>query len=200
MSRELSSIHLVAGDALIAVDVQNDFLPPAGRLAVPRGDEVISVLNRLIRAFARRGFPIFATRDWHPANHCSFRAQGGLWPPHCVAGSEGAALSSSLSLPADAVIVSKATQAGEDAYSGFGGTNLDDMLRAAGARRLFVGGLATDYCVLNTVKDALQRNYPVVLVRDAVRAVDASLGDGERAVVEMSHLGALVAESVRIVS
>src|SRR5690348_12260677 len=107
-----------AGDALLLVDVQNDFLP-GGSLAVPHGDEVIPPLNRLIQSFSRRSLPIFATRDWHPAEHCSFREQGGPWPPHCVAGTQGAAFPANLALPHDTAIVSKATTKEEDAYSGF---------------------------------------------------------------------------------
>jgi nicotinamidase/pyrazinamidase len=176
------------GDALIVVDVQNDFLP-GGSLAVPDGDAVVPVLNEAMAAFERRGLPIFATRDWHPANHCSFRAQGGPWPLHCVAGSVGAAFASALRLPATATIVSKATTADKDAYSGFSGTDMDRLLRAAGVRRVFVGGLATDYCVLNTVRDARACGYDVVLLLGAIRAVDVSPGDGDKAIAEMIQLG-----------
>lgn len=177
------------GDALIVVDVQNDFLP-GGSLAVPDGDAVVPVLNAAMAEFEQRGLPIFATRDWHPANHCSFRAQGGPWPPHCVAHSEGAVFAPALRLPAAATIVSKATTADKDAYSGFSGTDLDRLLRAAGVRRVFVGGLATDYCVLNTVRDARASGYEVVLLLDAIRAVDVNPGDGDRAIAEMKQLGA----------
>ena len=175
------------GDALLIVDVQNDFLP-GGSLAVPRGDEVVPALNRYLRAFY--GLPVYATRDWHPERHCSFRAQGGLWPPHCVAGTLGAEFAAALQLPPSAVIVSKATTAEQDAYSGFQGTDLDARLRAANVRRLFVGGLATDYCVLGTVRDALRFGYEVLLLIDAIRAVDVQPGDGLRAEAEMLSLGA----------
>ena len=175
------------GDALLIVDVQNDFLP-GGSLAVPRGDEVVPVLNRYLRAF--QNLPVYATRDWHPERHCSFRAQGGPWPPHCVAGTRGAEFAAALQLPPSAVIVSKATTAEQDAYSGFQGTGLDAQLRAANIRRLFIGGLATDYCVLNTVRDALKLGYEVFLLADAIRAVDVQPGDGQRAEQEMTKLGA----------
>ncbi|HJV26900.1 MAG TPA: isochorismatase family protein [Aromatoleum sp.] len=186
-----------AGDALLLVDVQNDFLP-GGNLAVSHGDEIIPPLNRLIQSFSRRSLPIFATRDWHPPQHCSFHEQAGPWPPHCVAGTQGAAFPANLALPHDTAIVSKATTVDQDAYSGFGGTELHYQLRGAGARRLFVGGLATDYCVLNTVRDAVAKGYEVLLLTDAVRAVDVQPGDGDRAVDEMQKLGASLIASAQV--
>ncbi len=172
-------------DALLIVDVQNDFLP-GGSLAVPKSDEIVPVLNRYLNIFS--ALPVFATRDWHPLQHCSFRAQGGPWPPHCVAGTSGAAFAATLQLPLSAVIVSKATALEQDAYSGFQGTDLDSLLRAGGINRLFIGGLATDYCVLNTVRDALKLGYRVLLLGDAIRAVMPD--DGQRAEMEMISLGA----------
>lgn len=177
------------GDALLIVDVQNDFLP-GGSLAVPRGDEAVPVLNRYLRAFMAKNLPVYATRDWHPERHCSFRAQGGIWPPHCVAGTRGAEFAAALQLPPSAVIISKATTVEQDAYSGFQGTDLNERLRAANICRLFIGGLATDYCVLNTVRDALRLGYGVLLLTDAIRAVDVQPGDGQRAEQEMLGLGA----------
>ena len=189
---QTSSIEPRPGDALIVVDVQKDFLP-GGSLAVPHGDEVVPVLNRYMEIFSSRGLPVFATRDWHPPEHCSFTEQGGPWPPHCVAGSEGAAFADGLRLPAETVVVSKATTPDKDAYSGFQDTGLAQRLREAGVRRVFVGGLATDYCVLNTVRDALAEGFEVVLLEDAIRAVDVQPGDGERAVKEMLDAGAVPA-------
>ncbi|HWQ40357.1 MAG TPA: nicotinamidase [Burkholderiales bacterium] len=189
-----STLRPRAGDALIIVDVQNDFLP-GGALAVPRGDAVIAPLNRYAALFERQGLPVFATRDWHPANHCSFREQGGPWPPHCIADTPGAQFAPGLRLPASARIVSKATSAERDAYSGFAGTDLDAQLRRADVRRVFVGGLATDYCVLNTVKDARALGYEVVLLQDAIQAVDVQPGDGRRAQEEMQRLGAVPADA-----
>jgi len=182
-------VTLHPGDALIVVDVQNDFLP-GGSLPVPGGDEIVPLLNDYIAAFERAGLPVFATRDWHPAEHCSFRRRGGPWPVHCVAGSTGAAFAPDLRLPPSAVVVSKGTAPERDAYSGFEDTDLDARLGAAGARRVFVGGLATDYCVLDTVKEALARGYATVLLADAVRAVDVEPGDGRRAKLEMVRRGA----------
>ena len=184
-----STIRLQSGDALIAVDMQNDFLP-GGSLAVPQGDAVVPAINRYLAAFAARALPVFATRDWHPPNHCSFKAQGGIWPPHCIAGTGGAEFARGLALPQTAVIVSKAATPEADAYSGFGGTGLAARLRTAGATRLFIGGLATDYCVLNTVRDALAEGFAVLLLADAIRAVDVNAGDGARAQGEMQGRGA----------
>lgn len=178
-----------SGDALVLVDVQNDFLP-GGNLAMPHGDEVLPALNRAVEVFLGRDLPIFATRDWHPADHCSFRARGGPWPPHCVAGTPGAEFAPRLALPATVIVISKAGGGDTDAYSGFQGTALHRMLQERGVRRLFIGGLATDYCVLNTVKDALALGYQVLLLTDGVRAVDVQPGDGERAVAQMVALGA----------
>jgi len=176
-------------DALLVVDVQVDFLP-GGALAVPAGDEVVPVLNRQLQLFRAAGRPVVLTRDWHPEDHRSFQARGGPWPPHCVRGTPGAAFAPGLEVPAEARLVSKATGRDEEAYSGFGGTDLHPWLQAQGVRRLFVGGLATDYCVLATVRDALGLGYAVVLLLDSVRAVDVTSGDGERAVAEMFSLGA----------
>ena len=183
------SIQLQKGDALISVDVQNDFLP-GGSLAVPQGDQVVPVMNRYIFMFKVKGLPVFATRDWHPADHCSFKEQGGPWPPHCVQGSKGAEFPSELQLPEDTVVISSATNPEKEAYSGFEGTDLDDRLKAINAERLFMGGIATDYCVLNTVKDALSLGYEVYLLEDAIRAVNVKPDDGEKAKTEMVDLGA----------
>lgn len=185
------------GDALLLVDVQNDFLP-GGSLAVPGGDAVIPPLNHCIEQFAQASLPIFATRDWHPPQHCSFQERGGSWPPHCIAGTPGAAFAADLRLPPDVVIVAKATAAEQDAYSGFEGTELAVRLREADVRRLFVGGLATDYCVLNTVRDAFKNSFAVMLLRDAIRAVDVQPGDGERAIAEMQSLGARLIDSTQL--
>ncbi len=181
---------LQPGDALIVVDVQNDFLP-GGALGVPGGDEVIPLLNGYIAAFGAHGLPVFATRDWHPNDHCSFRDRGGPWPPHCIAHTQGAAFATLLQLPCDVSVVSKATKGDTDAYSGFQGTELDQLLKARGAKRLLIGGLATDYCVLNTVLDALAGGYEVLLLKDAIRAVNVHPGDGDKAVQEMVARGAM---------
>lgn len=182
-------IKLKPGDTLIAVDVQKDFLP-GGSLAVAEGDKVVPALNHYIAAFEKARLPIFATRCWHPENHCSFARQGGPWPPHCVANSDGAKFAAGLELPKSATIISKATTRDKDAYSGFDGTELDRLLKERGITRVFVGGLATDYCVLNTVKDSLKLSYETLLLSDAIRAVNVHQGDGKRAEEEMTSLGA----------
>lgn len=179
-----------AGDALLIVDLQNDFLP-GGALAVPHGDDVIPALNDYIALFENKNLPIFATRDWHPANHCSFREQGGPWPRHCVIETNGAQISPSLRLPTSAVVISKPSSPDRETYSGFEGTALEQKLSEAKARRLFVGGLATDYCVLNTVKAALRLGFQVRLLRDAIRPVNVHPDDGENAEREMVRLGAV---------
>lgn len=183
-------IQLRKQDALIVVDVQNDFLP-GGSLAVPDGDAVVPILNDYIRLFQRYGLPIYATRDWHPADHCSFVEQGGPWPPHCIAETQGAAFSADLELPPDVVVISKATLQEKDGYSGFEDTDLAARCRRLGCQRLFIGGLATDYCVLNTVRDALSEGFDVYLLMDAIRGVNVNPNDDEAAIAEMRSRGAV---------
>lgn len=177
------------GDALIVVDVQKDFLPD-GNLGVPDGDAVVPVMNQYLSQFRRMKLPLYATRDWHPEGHCSFKAQGGPWPPHCIAGSEGAAFAGNLDLGDDVSVISKATTVEKDAYSGFEGTDLAERLRKQKVKRLFIGGLATDYCVFNTVKDALGEGFEVMLLEDGIRGVDVNPGDSKKAIKEMHARGA----------
>jgi nicotinamidase/pyrazinamidase len=188
----MQALHLQATDALLIVDVQYDFLP-GGKLGVPNGDQVLDPINRLIALFAGRGLPVYASRDWHPENHCSFAARGGPWPPHCIADTHGAAFADALQLPADAIVVSKADSADADAYSAFSGTVLAGHLRSHGVRRVFVCGLATDYCVLNTALDARANGFEVVIVPEGMRAVEVNPGDGERAIARMVEGGATLA-------
>lgn len=182
-------------DGLVIVDVQNDFCP-GGALPVAAGDEVVPVLNRYIQRFIAANLPIFATRDWHPEKTRHFSTCGGVWPPHCVQGSKGADFHPDLTLPSDVVVVSKGMGYDEDSYSGFQGIDsrgvkLADLLRQCGAKRLFVGGLATDYCVKHTVLDGLKEGFQVVLLEDAIRGVDLQPGDSERAIAEMVGAGAV---------
>ena len=190
-----ASIAPQPGDALLIIDVQRDFLA-GGALAVPAAETVIAPLNSRIAQFIAARLPVFATRDWHPPDHCSFRTQGGDWPVHCVAGTPGAQFSAVLDLPADIHVISKATQGDADSYSGFAGTDLHQQLQGLGVRRLFAGGLATDYCVRHTVLDALRLGYGVILLLDGMRPVDVRIGDGERAIAAMLAAGASAATAI----
>jgi nicotinamidase/pyrazinamidase len=185
-----TDIELGKGDALLISDIQNDFLP-GGSLAVPDGDQVIPALNGYIDQFSKRQLPVFAIRDWHPPNHCSFIQQGGPWPEHCIADSKGAQFASALQLPVSTCIISKGTAVEQDSYSGFSNFTFKEELDNAGVRRLFIGGLATDYCVLNTVRDALNNHYQVLLLTDAIRAINVRCQDGENAINEMIQKGAM---------
>ena len=185
------------GDALLLVDVQCDFLP-GGRLPVAGGDRILGPSRRLLQYFVDWGLPVYASRDWHPPDHCSFSPRGGPWPVHCVAGTDGAEFAPGLELPNPAVVISKACDGNKDAYSAFDGTGLADLLRAEGVRRLFVAGLATDYCVLRSVLDALAQGWSVVLLADAVAAVDLRAGDGTRALSRMRRHGAQLADSDQV--
>jgi len=187
-------------DALVIIDVQNDFCP-GGALPVTGGDQVVPALNRYIETFTRSNLPIIATRDWHPEKTKHFTGYGGLWPPHCIQGSKGAEFRADLALPADAVIVSSGTGPDEEGYSGFDGrddqgTSLADVLRKRGVERIFVGGLATDYCVKHTVLDGLKQGFKVTVLKDAIRGVNLKPDDSDRALAEMRQAGAEVTESM----
>jgi len=188
-------VKIDSNDALLIVDVQEDFLP-GGALGVPDGDAIVPVLNAYIRKFRQRGLPVIASRDWHPPDHCSFMENGGPWPPHCLQDQPGAEFAAGLDLPEETLIVSKATDTGHDAYSAFDGTALDAALNEQHIRRLFIGGLATDYCVRRTASDALGLGYRVQLLMDAIRAIDPA--EGGRAIEELQDEGAdvIVLETV----
>lgn len=174
--------------ALIVVDVQNDFCP-GGALAVPHGDEVVAPLNKLISEFLERGEPVFKSRDWHPAQTKHFAVYGGTWPVHCVQNTRGAEFHSELSDDPRIEVVSKGL-GDEDDYSAFDGTNLAEDLRALGIEEVWVGGIATDYCVKNTVLDARRAGFKVKALADAMRPVELKPGDGQRAIEEMQAAGA----------
>jgi nicotinamidase/pyrazinamidase len=181
-------------DALIIVDVQNDFCP-GGSLAVPEGHVVVPILNEYMERATDAGMPIFASRDWHPEQTRHFAAQGGPWPPHCVQGSPGAEFHPELRLPPGTVIVSKGMSEEDQGYSALeaelpDGQSLADALHARGVRHVYVGGLATDYCVRATVLDALKGGFETSVLIDASRPVDVQAGDGERALNEMLSAGA----------
>ena len=188
--------------AVLVIDVQRDFCA-GGALAVPAGDAVVPVLNDVIRGAADRRMPVYASRDWHPATTGHFVTGGGVWPVHCVAGSDGARFHPDLRLPADAAVVSKGVEADEDGFSAFDGrledgATLEESLRAAGVARLIVGGLATDYCVRATVLDGLRKGWPVTLLTDAVAAVNLERDDGTRALEEMRATGAVLRPSIEL--
>jgi len=177
---------------LLLVHIQNDFCP-GGALAVPGADAIIPAANAFIRLFHGKKLPILATRDWHPANHCSFQAQGGLWPVHCVQGSRGAQFHPDLVLPPGTLVISGATNPKREAYSGFDGTTLEERLRELQANTLFVAGLATDYCVKETVLSACKLGFKVVLLQDAIRGINVAPEGSEKAIAEMRAAGAVTA-------
>lgn len=179
--------------ALIVVDVQNDFCP-GGALAVVGGDEVVAPLNKLIDEFLQRGEPVFKSRDWHPEKTKHFAEYGGTWPVHCVQNTKGAEFHPDLMDDMHIRVISKGL-GDEDSYSAFDGTDLALQLRRLGIEEVWVGGLATDYCVKNTVLDAVKEGFHVKALKNAMRAVDVHPGDGERAIAEMRVAGAEIVET-----
>lgn len=190
------------GAALLIVDVQNDFCA-GGALAVPDGDRVVPVLSKTAARFAALGLPVYASRDWHPADSTHFKKHGGLWPVHCVQGTPGARLHPDLVLPSSTTIVTTGSSRTDEGYSAMQGlvpgrqTMLED-LATRGVTHLYVGGLATDYCVKHSVVDALAQGIRVTVLEDAIRAVDVEPGDGERAIEEMRAAGATFGQSANV--
>jgi nicotinamidase/pyrazinamidase len=186
------------GEALIVVDVQNDFCP-GGALAVSHGDRVVPVLNEYLERAARAGVHIYASRDWHPAETAHFEAFGGRWPAHCVQGTHGAAFHPDLRLPANTAIVTKGDSAEDSGYSAFDGWLADGRalavdLRAHGVGTVYIGGLATDYCVVETALSARREGFDTVWLRDASLPVELAPGDGQRAADQMARAGVRAAE------
>ncbi|HWT06337.1 MAG TPA: isochorismatase family protein [Xanthomonadales bacterium] len=180
-------------DALVVVDVQHDFLP-GGALGVADGERIFDPIDALAPRFAR----VYATRDWHPENHSSYEQYGGPWPVHCVAGTHGAAFDARLPLDDVDVVIDKGTDRETDGYSGFAATTLDRDLREHDVRRVFVCGLATDYCVKATALDAKAAGFDVVVLEDASAAVNVAAGDEERALDELRAAGVAVAQSADV--
>jgi nicotinamidase/pyrazinamidase len=176
-----------SGDALVIVDVQNDFCP-GGALPIERGDEVVPVLNRWIAAAVEAGAPVIASRDWHPLHHLSFVESGGAWPPHCLQDTPGAQFHPQLELPDSAMVVTKGIRSDRDQYSAFDETGLAAELRKRKVRRLWVAGLAQDVCVRATVLDALDEGFDTIVIADAVRPVTPA--SGEVAIDDMRQAGA----------
>lgn len=190
--------------ALVVVDIQNDFCP-GGSLAVPEGDEVVPVLNEYIRRFKAAGLPVYATRDWHPAETKHFREFGGVWPPHCVQGTPGADFHPELRLPEDVIIVSKGMDPNKDSYSSFqayesDGTAFADSIRKRGIKHIYLGGLATDYCVRNSVHDALTEGFKITVLIDGSFGVNIKPHDSEKAIAEMVAAGAELATLKQVLS
>ena len=189
-------------EALLIVDVQNDFCV-GGSLAVPASQQIIDCLNEYTRRFADRGAPVVASRDWHPPVTRHFADHGGAWPVHCVQGTPGAEFHPDLRLPPQTVIASKGSDPEEDSYSAFeaklpDGRLLGEYLRDEGVRRIYVGGLATDYCVRSSVLDALRAGFRATLLLGASRGVDVQPGDSEKAIAEMVGAGADVTTLERL--
>jgi len=178
-------------DALVVVDPQIDFFP-GGALPVADGDAILPTVNLALRVFSDAGLPIFVTRDWHPADHCSFTAQGGPWPEHCVKGTAGAELHADLELPPIFSVVQKATTSDREAYSDFEGTGLDEVLRTQKIERVVVCGLALEYCVRAACLDAIKAGLDAVLLSDGTRAVEVQPGDGERTLAELRAAGVVI--------
>ncbi len=176
-------------DALVVVDLQNDFCP-GGALAVGDGDKIVPVVNALIPKFEK----VFTTQDWHPIDHISFKAQGGIWPPHCVAGTSGADFRPDLKVES-AIQIHKGEESDREAYSGFQGTDLEDRLKDGGVQRIFVCGLATDYCVKATVLDGIKSGFDVVAIADAIKGVEVRPGDSAAAIESMKDAGATIIDS-----
>jgi nicotinamidase/pyrazinamidase len=205
--------------ALVLVDIQNDFLP-GGALAVPNGDAVVPVANRLMRAEAAVTELIVATQDWHPRHHGSFAAnhpgrtagdlidleglQQILWPVHCVQHTRGAQFAPGLVLDQVTRVFPKGTDARIDSYSGFFDnghrqpTGLGDFLRERGVTEVIVLGLATEYCVKFTALDARQLGFDVTLVTDGCRGIDVRPGDVSRALEEMGQAGVTLTTSEQL--
>ena len=191
-----------ARTALVVVDLQNDFADPAGGLSVAGGDAIVPLVNVHVREATESGALVVATQDWHPESTPHFAKDGGIWPVHCVGGTWGAELHPAFEVPADAPRVRKGTS-GEDGYSGFTmrdpesgaetPTELESLLRAAGAERVVVCGLATDYCVKATALDAERLGFETTVLADAVAAVNLEPGDGDRAMDEMREAGVSLA-------
>jgi nicotinamidase/pyrazinamidase len=191
-----------ARSALLIIDVQNDFCA-GGALEVKGGDRVVAPINRLIARAEARAEPVYATRDWHPRNTRHFKEFGGEWPVHCVAGTPGAAFHPDLRLPADVLVVTTGETVDKEGYSAFeghvpGGRSLLDDLRDRGVTRLYVGGLATDYCVRHSVLDACRAGFEVALLTDAIAGVNVQPDDSSRALEEMREAGARLTTTERV--
>ncbi|ACS90721.1 nicotinamidase [Thermococcus sibiricus] len=180
-------------EALVIVDMQRDFMP-GGALPVPEGDKIIPTIEELIKQFKRKDALIVATRDWHPHNHISFRERGGPWPKHCVQNTNGAEIV--VKLPDDVIIISKADEPDKEAYSGFEGTNLAEILKEKGVKKVYICGVATEYCVRATALDALKHDFEVYLVKNAVKGIRPE--DEEKVLRELKEKGVEIVSSTEL--
>lgn len=185
-------------EALIIVDVQNDFCP-GGSLAVTEGDQVVEPLNNFAKVVRQMRMPIILTRDWHPKITTHF----DFWPTHCIQETEGAKFHPKLNLE-NALILSKGMDETEDAYSGFAsrneeGINLEEILKESNITRVYIGGLATDYCVKATAIDAIKKGFRTTLLTDAIRAVNVNPGDEKKALTEMIAEGVELSDTKSII-
>ncbi|MEM1693387.1 MAG: nicotinamidase [Ignisphaera sp.] len=187
----MAKIKILPIDALTIVDMQNDFMP-GGALPVPNALTIIPAINRYIEMFKRAKAVIVATRDWHPPNHISFNTRGGPWPPHCIQNTWGAQFHPDIGLPRDSIVISKAFREDREAYSGFKETELDEILKSRGVKRLFIAGVATEYCVKATAEDGVRLGYQVFLLSDAIKGIDRPEGSEAKAIEELLDKGVVV--------
>lgn len=179
--------------ALLIVDVQNDF-SPGGALGVPEGDKIIPPINKYIKIFSQKKIPIFVTRDWHPVKTKHFKDFGGIWSVHCIQNSIGAAFHPKLKLPKDAIFLYKGMDPEKDSYSSFHAEDISGMkflniLKRLGIREIYIGGLATDYCIKYSAKDALKNGFKVNVLIDAIKGVNLKPKDSENAIKEIVKMG-----------
>jgi nicotinamidase/pyrazinamidase len=181
-------------EALLVVDVQNDFCP-GGALGVREGDKIVSAINKYIELFSKKGLPVFATRDWHPKKTSHFKEFGGVWPTHCIQNTKGAEFHPGLRLPKEVILIYKGMDPAKDSYSAFqaedqNGTGLPELLKVSGVEEIYIAGLATDYCVRFTTADAIKSGFKVKVLADAIKGVNLKPGDSEEAIEEMVKNGA----------
>ena len=187
----MAIVKIRSVDALIIVDMQNDFMP-SGALPIENAHTIIPIINKYIKLFKDLGGTIVATRDWHPPNHISFNIRGGPWPPHCIQNTKGAEFHPFLELPSNTIVVSKATNEDKEAYSGFDSTELDSVLKARKIKRVFICGVATEYCVKATAIDAINLGYQTFILIDAIKGVNKI--DSERVINELLSYGIIMLE------
>jgi nicotinamidase/pyrazinamidase len=180
--------------ALLIVDVQNDFCP-GGALGVPAGHKIVPTINKYIKIFSKKKYPVFATRDWHPVKTTHFKDFGGIWPVHCIQDTKGAAFHPDLKLPKEAILLYKGMNPNKDCYSAFhaedvNGVDLYGWMKRLDIRELYIAGLATDYCVKYTAIDALRHGFKVRILMDAIQGVNLKPDDSDEAIKKITKMGA----------